>query len=200
MARSIVVSFQGAESSFAFKSVDRASVYGKRRRVALDQNGNPCTRASLLDDGSLILRSGMTGQGYFLPDGSFLKQTELEGYGSDGEALAKAPSTLGVPQELEGPIAPQEVLDLRIETIYALDPDSLDEALKSDLEGGNMFRFAFNFREDYRAEIAVLLSNDNGMFALVGQPVTYEWSRLEAVTELPSVDFDSDDDDLDFDF
>jgi hypothetical protein len=142
----------------------------------------------------------MTGQGYFLPDGSFLKQTELEGYGSDGEALVKAPSTLGVPQELEGPIAPQEVLDLRVETIYALDPDSLNEALKSDLEGGSMFRFAFNFREDYRAETAVLFANDNGMFALVGQPVTYEWSRLEAVTELPAVDFDSDDDDLDFDF
>ena len=46
----------------------------------------------------------------------------------------------------------------------------------------------------------MLLANDNGMFALVGQPVTYEWSRLEAATELPAVDFESDDDDLDFDF
>lgn len=200
MARSIAVRWNGSESTFGLKSLDRAAIYGKRRRVALDENGNPCSRASLLDDGSMILRTGMTGQGYFLPDGTFLKQTELEGYGSDGEPLPKVPSTLGVAQDLEGPIAPHEVLDLRVDAIYVLDPEALDAGLKSDLENGSLFRFSFNFREDYRAETAVLLANDNGFFALVGQPQTYEWSRLDAITELPAGDFDSDDDDLDFDF
>ena len=66
MAKNIIVSLDGEESSFGFKAVDRASLYGKRRRIALDKDGNPCTRGSLLEDGSLLLKSGMSGQGYFL--------------------------------------------------------------------------------------------------------------------------------------
>lgn len=148
----------------------------------------------------MILRSGMTGQGYFLPDGTFMKQAELEGYDTDGKPLDKAPSTLGVPQDLEGPVTPQDVLNLRVQSIYALAPETIDESLKEQLQSGSVYRFTFNFREDYRAETAVLLANDNGFFALVGQPVDYEWSRLETVSELPASDIDSDDDDLDFDF
>lgn len=72
MARVISVGLEGVESSFGFKVVDRAALYGRRRRVALDRDGQTCSRASLLEDGSLLLRSGMTGQGYFLPDGTFL--------------------------------------------------------------------------------------------------------------------------------
>jgi len=199
MAKVIAVSLNGAESTFTFSSVDRAAIYGKRRRMALDVDGKPCTRASLLDDGSMILRSGMTGQGYFLPDGTFLKQSELEGYSADGQPLVKAPSTLGVTQDLEGPVTPREVLDLRVQSIYALAPESIDESLKVELESGSVYRFTFNFREDYRAETAMLLANDNGFFALIGQPVRYEWSQLETVSELPASDVDSDDD-LDFDF
>jgi hypothetical protein len=196
----IAVSLDGAESTFGFKAVDRAAIYGKRRRVALDRDGQPCTRASLLEDGSLLLRSGMTGQGYFLPDGTFLKQSELEGFDRSGNAVEKVPSTLGVPQPLDGPINPTEVLDLRVETIYALDPDSVSDVLTSRLQAGDLFRFTFNFRDDYRAETGVLLANENGVFALIGVPVCYEWSSLQVLVDLPAADDESDDDDLDFEF
>lgn len=200
MARAIVVSYQGAETSFGFKSVDRAALYGRRRRVALDADGKPCTRASLLDDGSLLLRSGMTGQGYFTPEGRFLKQGDLEAFTPDGTPVSKMPSTIGVAQDLDGPVAPTEVLDLRLESIYVLESEGLSPALKAELDGGAIFRFAFNFREDYRAETAFLFANDNGIFALVGTPVVYEWSKLDVMVELPTEETDTDDDDLDFDF
>jgi hypothetical protein len=86
MAKNIIVSLDGEESSFGFKAVDRSSLYGKRRRIALDKDGNPCTRGSLLEDGSLLLKSGMSGQGYFLDDGTFLKQSDLEGFDINGNA------------------------------------------------------------------------------------------------------------------
>jgi len=200
VAREIVVSFQGTESSFAFKSMDRSALYGRRRRVALDADGTPCARASLLDDGSLLLRSGMTGQGYFLPDGQFLKQSDLEAFDAAGTPLDKVPSTIGVAQELHGPVSPTEVLDMRLESIYALESDGMDPALKNELDSGSIFRFDFNFREDYRAETAFLVANDNGAFALVGVPVTHEWSSFDLAVELPADETDSDDDDLDFDF
>lgn len=201
MARLISVTLDGSESTFGFTAVDRATIYGKRRRVALDRDGQPCSRASLLEDGSLLLRSGMTGQGYFLPDGSFCKQADLEGFDPDGRPLEKVPSTIGVPQPLEGPVDPRDVLDLRVETIYALDPDTVAEALTSRLEAGDIFRFAFNFRDDYRAETGYLLANEQGMFALVGVPVTYDWTTLQALIDLPSDETaGDDDDDLDFEF
>lgn len=103
MARVIAVSLDGVESTFGFKAVDRAALYGRRRRVAIDRDGQPCTRASLLEDGSLLLRSGMTGQGYFLADGTFLKQSDLEGFDESGKALAGYRARSGFRRRLRGP-------------------------------------------------------------------------------------------------
>ena len=199
MARVIAVSLEGDESTFGFASVDRSALYGRRRRVPLDEHGNACTRASILDDGSLLLRSGMTGQGYFLDDGTVLKQADLEGFDADGEPLEKVPSTLGVPQALEGPVDPSDVLDLRVETVYALEPEEVSEALRARLDAGDVYRFAFNYRDDYRAETGMLLANEKGIFALIGVPTHYEWVSLAVAVDLPAVDEDSDDD-LDFEF
>lgn len=202
MARTINVRLDGQESTFTFKAVDRSALYGKRRRVALDSDGHPCTRASLLEDGSLLLRSGMTGQGYFLPDGTYLKQADLEGFSPDGKALPKVPSTIDVPQDLDGPVNPHDVLNLRLETIYVLTADAVSESLMQRLTAGDIYRFSFNFREDYRAETGYLVANDAGTFALIGVPVEYAWSVLDVLSELPAGDDTAadDDDELDFEF
>jgi len=200
MARSIVVSLAGEGSSFGFKAVDRAAIYGKRRRVALDRDGEPCTRVGMLEDGSLLLRSGMTGQGYFLPDGTFLKQADLEAFDADGTPLEKSPSTVGVPQDLDGPVSPRDVLDLRVQTIYALTPDEVSDRLMQSLRAGDIYRFAFNFRDDFRSETGYLLANDNGIFALVGVPTSYEWATLATLVDLPGEETSDEDDDVDFEF
>lgn len=197
MARSLVLTLDGEESSFGFKPVDRAAIYGKRKRVALDKNGQPCTRASLLEDGSLLLKSGMSAQGYFTGDGKSHKLADLEAFDPDGNPATKVPSTLGVAQNLRGPLDPSAVLDLRANTIYFLDPEQLGQNLATRLQSGDVYGFSFNYRDDYRAETGVLLHNENGYFALIGEPVSYEWASLAAVAELPPSDSDSDDE-LDF--
>ena len=65
MARQIVVELDGIESSFDFAKLDRSKLYGTRKRVALDPDGQPCERADLTSDGAVLLRRGMTAQGYF---------------------------------------------------------------------------------------------------------------------------------------
>lgn len=197
MARNIVVELDGEESSFDFKPIDRAALYGKRRRVALDRDGELCSRASLSEDGSILIKSGMTGQAYFDEKGQAFKLSDLAAYGPDGKELTKVASTLGVSQKLRGPIDPSELLDTRIGTVYALSAEVLGSALNEKLTKGDVFSFPFNYREDYRAESAFLLSNDNGVFVLVGVPVEYEWASLEVLAELPASDDDSDDE-LDF--
>ena len=54
MAKPIVVRFEGAESRFDFAKLERKKLYGSRRRMPLDAAGEPCKRAALTDDVSLI--------------------------------------------------------------------------------------------------------------------------------------------------
>lgn len=197
MPPTISVRHQLGEAVFAFSPVDRHALYGRRRRLALDEQGSLCSRASLLDDGSLLLTSGMTAQGYFLPDGVWVPQGELEAVLEDGTAATLVPSTLGVPQELVE-ITPEMVLDLHIQTTYLLQPEALGDQLNQALESGRLFTFPFNYRTDYSCETGVLLANDEGIWALIGVPVTPQWQELTTMTSIAIADVEEDDDDLDF--
>lgn len=197
MAKSIVVSFAGTVSSFGLDKLDRAKLYGRRERRPLDPEGRRCERAELTRDGALLVRSGMTAQGYFDDAGTWIPNRDLVGLDRDGAPLPQQPSTLGVAQALEGPVPPEAVLDLAVRTVYVLDPEQLDPALAEALRGGAAFRFAFNYRADYQAETAVLVANETGYFALVGRPIAPAWASLELVAA-PSFDGTDDDDELDF--
>ncbi len=199
MTRQIIVRFEGDESRFDFTPLRRDQLYGKRRRLALDESGQPCTRASLMQDGSLLLRSGMTGQGYFTPDMCWVPAKDLEGLAMDGQPAPVVPSTLDVAQELDGPMPATDVLDLSVTAIYLLHEAEVSDSLLSRLRAGDIFTFAFNFREDLRAETALLLANDNGIFALIGYPSVPVWNDLATVpTEVTTEDESEDIDDLDF--
>jgi hypothetical protein len=197
MASTINVSLDGAEAVFTFKPVDRAALYGKRRRIALDESGQPCSRASLLDDGSMLLRSGMTAQGCFLPDGTWVPQGDLEAIDADGSPAERVPSTLGETQPLL-PATPEDVLDLHVQTVYVLEPESIPDVLAQALGAGSLFAFAFNYRPDYRPETGILLANDGGYWALTGNGTMAEWQELTTVTAVTEASEDVGDDDLDF--
>lgn len=197
MAPTINVSFDGHESVFTFSPVDRAALYGRRRRIALDETGSPCSRASLLGDGSLLLQSGMTAQGYFLPDGVWVPQGELEATQADGSPAERIPSTLGQTQELTE-IAPDDLFDLHVHNVYLLEAESITDTLERSLNAGRIFSFPFNFRADYTSETAVLLANDEGIWALIGYPLAPEWQELTTVTSMTEMSEEDPDDDLDF--
>lgn len=199
MTKQIVLDFEGVQSRFDFTPLRREQLYGKRRRLALDESGQPCTRASLLQDGSLLLRSGMTGQGYFTPDLQWVATKDLEGIGVDGQPTPVVPSTLDVAQELLGPVPATEVLDLSVTSMYLLHEADVSDALISRLQAGDIFKFDFNFRDDFRAETALLLANDNGIFALIGYPSVAVWNDLAtAPMEVTTAEESEDIDDLDF--
>jgi hypothetical protein len=95
MAKTINISFKGEAAVFAYKPIDRTVLYGKRRRIAFDEAGNECAKASLLADGSLLIRSGMTAQGYFTPENVWVPQGELEAVNLDGSIPELFPATVG---------------------------------------------------------------------------------------------------------
>ena len=196
MAKPIVVSHMGAESSFQLSKLERQKLYGARRRIPIDSSGQPCSRASLTDDGMVLITAGMTAQGWFDADGRQVESREIGACDVEGNALELVPSTLGEAQPLEGPVPATEVLDLAIASIYLLEAESLDAQLDKALKAGEVWRFHFNYRPDYRAETAYLLAGEDGLFALVGVPTAPRF--LEPNAPPPPDDDDEADDELDF--
>lgn len=133
MAKTINISYKGESAVFAYKPIDRGVLYGKRRRVPLDAEGNECVKASLLADGSLLIRSGMTAQGYFTPEHIWVAQAELEAINPDGTVPEIIPSTVGELVEAQE-ISATEALNLRFGTTYALEAEQLSDLIKKDLD------------------------------------------------------------------
>lgn len=196
MAKSVVVSLNGKVSSFQIEKVERAKLYGVRRRLVVDDKGRTCSRASLTDDGQVLLRAGMTAQGWFDSDGRQVEQKSIRAEDADGNLLELVPSTLGVEQSLEGPVDAREVLDLSLTAVYRITPEALDESLAKSLADGQFWRFPFNYRPDYRSEIGYLVQNPEGIFAIIGTPAPAQY--LEPHAPPPPADDDEDEGDLDF--
>ena len=199
MAKPIVVVLEKSESTFSFVKLDRAKLYGTRRRIVLGPDDETCQRAQLTEDGSLLLRSGMTSQGYFDDSGNLISQSDFVGISADGSIVERQPSTLGVAQELAGPVGEEEVLNLELTTVYHATAEEIDPSLEKKLKKGEVFRFPLNYYADFQTETAYLLLNDEGYFVLVGVPADPQWSEPQVVS---SEVFESEDlggdDDLDF--
>ena len=110
----------------------------------MDPKGHECQRASLMDDGSLILRSGMTAQGYFTEKDKWVPSKDLIGLDLDGKPIQITPSTLGVATQMEEQVELESLMDLCVDSIYLLEPIDLAEKTESFLESGGVFRFSFN--------------------------------------------------------
>ena len=197
MAKAILIHYNGDEAQFSHKKIDRSKLYGSRKRIPLDPTGENCQRCELSDDGSTLIKSGMTSQGYFDSDMNWIPNKELVGMDESGKALSKVPATLGVAQdafisELE------PLLDLAVDSIYQLDPEEVPQSIQTALESGKALNFPFNYREDYHAESAYLVLNDEGYFALIGNPIKPEWMELNQVIEESFENEAEDNNDLDF--
>jgi len=197
MAKPIVVSIAGQEYSFDSVRVDRAKLYGVRKRLPIDSNGNPCMRASLTLDGATLLLSGMTAQGYFNANGIPISRSEMVGLDAYGNKVEQIPSTLGASQALQGPVSPSEVLELEVESIFCLDPLDSNGDLLTKLKSGAVYKFPFNYTAGLEMETAYLVANDEAVFVIVGKPAVEDWIE-EAAVYVPLESDDTDTDDLDF--
>ena len=195
MAKPIVLEFEGAQSSFDLAKLARARLYGARKRIPLDQNGQACIKAALTTDGLYLLQSGMTAQGYFDEDGRWLQRSQLSGLDVDGNVLELRPSTLGVTQ-IAVAVDPSELLRYTTDAIYLLEAIGVDGVLDARLGAGEVFRFGFNYGSDFHLETAFLIKNADGYFCLVGTPMLPIWSEPGRVELAASPEETSDD--LDF--
>lgn len=197
MAKPLMVSLGSEVFSFSIIEVEREDLYGSRKRLHTDGGGRTCIRAALTQDGSLLIASGMSGQGYFNAAGQFVPRGKLVGIDPQGLIVETQPSTLGLPQALEGPVDPSRVLELELLSVYLLASEQEGGALLDRLKAGEIFACSFNYATSLEVECAYLLSNDHGLFALVGKPVAVNWME-EGARFAPPVEEAEASDDLDF--
>ena len=196
MAKSIILNKNDSTSIFQLKKIERKKLYGYKKRLAVDENNNECKRGSLTEDGQILIKSGMTSQGWFIDGGKQIESDEIGAIDENNNELELIPSTLGINQDLEGPIDPKDLLDLSITNVYSIIPDQISDDLKSSLEKGEIWKFNFNFRSDYRMETAYILKNESGYFAIVGIPFNI---KMLIPNEAPPEDEDEDmNDEIDF--
>ncbi len=174
MAKAVVVTFAGQASSFDLAKLERAKLYGARRRLPLDAEGEPCRRAALTLDGGLLLQSGMSAQGYVSEAGVYVANDALVALDASGQAMEKLPTTLGEPQEAEE-VPARRLFDVRVSAVYVLTPRELAPELAARLAAGAVLRIDFKFRPDFRRESAFLLQNDAGTFAVIGAEQPAPW-------------------------
>jgi hypothetical protein len=181
MAKIVILGFKGEEYSFVPSRVDRTKLYGSRKRVAVDAEGRTCTKAALSADGSVLISSGMTAQGHFTPEGCWVARSEMVVLDPQGNKLDMRPSTLGVAQPLEGPVAPAELLALELSGVFLLEAEDLSSPLLASLKSGDIYRCPFSYAAALEAETAYIVANDEGVFALVGKRADIAWAQQGAV-------------------
>lgn len=199
MARTIVVNFDGAVSEFGLTRVSREKLYGKRVKVVVDEDGNPTESAYLTRDGAALLLKGAMAMLYVDDDFDVAERSDLQAVDPEGEPIEPVDSTLGVEQNLEGPIDPTRVLDHNAKAVYQLDPEAVSDSLKGLLADGKIFETKFNYRKGFDWNPAFLFQNEEGYFAVVGEEARFEFLYKEQAPVLDDDDEDPfEEDDLDF--
>jgi hypothetical protein len=196
MAKPVLLRFKGSVSSFEPIKVDRSKVYGMKKRIAIDSKGRNCTRAALSADGSQLIKAGMIAQGYFTSDGFPISRSEMVGIDINGNTVELKPSTLGIEQDLHGPVDPIEVLEFKLQSLFWLNPIDTSDLLAAELNNGSVFKCHFNFSAGLELETAFILANPEGVFAIVGKTIEPKWVE-ESQVFLPDQDEDEEDE-LDF--
>ena len=196
MAKPIIVSINKKNSIFQLKKIERKKLYGLKKRIAIDENNDECKRASLTEDGEVLIKSGMTSQGWFVEGGKQIESNEIGAIDENNNELYLIPSTLGINQDLEGPMNPKDLLDLSVTASYSIIPDEISDDLKISLEKGEIWKFNFNLRADYRMETSYILKNESGYFVIVG--VANQANFLSLNAPPPQEEEEEEEDDLDF--
>ena len=110
--------------------------------------------------------------------------------------MKKQESTIGKEVNLES-ISIEDALNLKVNSVYILEPKDFDKDLKSKLDKGEIFSFPFNYYADFKLEDAMILKSETEYFALIGRKTSCHWIG-ENSDDLPEEVEEFEADDLNF--
>lgn len=189
------LSIGGAVFSTDISKVDRSKLYGRRVKIALDDDDVECSLVSMSECGTVCIPKGGTGLGYLSPDGSWVSRGELSTINLDGSPAELKPSSFNVVNDLEEATT-DDLLKCEVESFYQLTAEpGLIEAMN-----GRIFRFDYCYRDSYDTTPAFLQATElNGvkeLFMFVGNQHQFEFIGFEEVGIIDD-ELDNDDEDID---
>ena len=196
MARELVLNLNKKKSHFQISKIDRKKLYGFKKRLYLDEKGKETSRANLEEETGIVFVSSDISSCYINYKGNFIEKKELEAIDDKGKKVTKQESTLGKDVKLE-PTSAEEALNLKVNSVYHLEPKNFDKDLKSKLDKGEVFSFPFNYYSDFKLEDGIILKGEKDYFALIGRKTICNWVG-EHSEDLPEEVEEVEDNDLDF--
>jgi hypothetical protein len=200
MAKQAIFTCNGDRFEAALVKVDRDKLYGFVEEVVTDEQGRPCVLGSILDDGKTLLVPGSTQLRTVDDKNRELDKKALKVVNTDGTDAVLAPSVFDAPVELKKE-EPDRLFDLEVNAVYQLtemSPESQKSMLKL-FHDDAVYGFAFNYRSDYEAADAFMLSDGKEVFILAGRLLEFSYLDNRQMLQLVDDEPDSDaDEPLDF--
>ena len=150
-----------------------------------------------LVDGRHVLPSGSVSLIKLDTTGEVISTSSLVGVDREGTPVSKQPSGFSGPVFMrEGHL--DDYLALAVKAVYVLGSEEDNPFLES-LNGGKLMQFMFNYREDYEADDAFMLSNGEDVFLVTGQIPELEFlAQQHAESPMDAVADESEEDLMDF--
>ncbi|MDR2947833.1 MAG: hypothetical protein LBV71_01365 [Prevotella sp.] len=177
--------------------LDRSKVYGTTERVILDDKNQVCKAVSMDESGTIIIPKGGISMGILDEHMNWVDRDQLIAVNNKGEKVEQIPSTFSTPINLNSKVSVETLLDHSITTVYELTGD-YEDLIK--FIGDDIYEFRFNYRAGYDTSQAFLITNDNGLFMLVGYKNDFEFINLQETAVIDAEEEESDSDDFDIDF
>ena len=197
MPRTAALSLNDKIFSVGFTKLNRKKIYGWSKTEVFDAQDQLCTLATIAD-GQYVLPSGSIAMASFNDNGEYVSRASLIGVDDQGKRVEKVPSIFDEPGTLKA-VDLDEYLSLNVKSVYQLSLSEGKEVLIELLDKGEIFHFMFNYRSDYEADDAYLISNEGEIFSVVGKKAELEYIGLEnKEEETPEEPEAMDEDDFDF--
>ena len=196
MAREIFLNLDKKKSSFEISKIDRKKLYGFKKRLFIDEKGKECSKANLEEETGIVFVNSDISSCYLDHKGNYIEIKDLEAINESGKKVTKQESTIGKEVNLES-VSIEDALNLKVNSVYILEPKDFDKNLQSKLDKGEIFSFPFNYYADFKLEDAIILKSEKEYFALIGRKTSCHWIG-ENSDDLPEEVEEFEEDDLNF--
>ena len=196
MAREILLNLNKKKSTFEISKIDRKKLYGFKKRLFLDDKGEECSKANLEEETGIVFVNSDISSCYLDHKGNYIEKSDLEAINENGKKVKKEDSTISKEVNLNS-ITTEDALNLKVNSVYHLEPKEFDKNLKSKLDKGEVFSFPFNYYADFKLEDGIILKSEKEYFALIGRKTSCHWVG-ENSDDLPEDVEEFEDNDLDF--
>ena len=196
MAREIFLNLNKKKSTFEISKIDRKKLYGFKKRMFLDEKNKECSKANLEEETGIVFVNSDISSCYLDHKGNYIEKSDLEAINENGKKVKKEDSTISKEVNLNS-ITTEDALNLKVNSVYHLEPKEFDKNLKSKLDKGEIFSFPFNYYADFKLEDGIILKSEKEYFALIGRKTSCHWVG-ENSDDLPEDVEEFEDNDLDF--